>query len=80
MQQFQWVFIHTYIHAMIFDMGEGELCNHKSWTLSKKIFHMTMYFKILLLQIIYQSFPCQNVTNKSSNINKSNTLQSFLIQ
>lgn len=49
MQQFQWGFIQTYIHAMIFDTGEGELCNQKKLDFVKKIFHMTMFFVVIYL-------------------------------
>lgn len=56
--------------------GWGRVVQPQKLDFVKKIFHMTMYFVVLLLYIIYQSFPCQNVTNKSSNINKSNSCTS----
>lgn len=47
MQQFQSGFIHICIHAMVFDTGEGELCNQKKLDFVKKIFHMTMFFVVI---------------------------------
>lgn len=69
--------IYSYIYSCNdFWYGWGRVVQpQKNWTMSRKYFTWQCF---LLLYIIYQSFPCQNVTNKSSNINKSNTRTSVI--